>query len=176
MSDEQQPFQGDPHVTCTTSITACEAKCAELEGKWKRALADLANAEKQHSRDRIEHAKFSEASVLRELLPIVDAVEVASFSPPLPEESQEGVGYGAIRKLLHDLLSHHGVQRIPADGKPDYALHEIVGTRAVEGAEPGVIVEVAQDGYTMHGQCLRPAKVIVCVDVDKSGDENEEGG
>ncbi|MDO8463330.1 MAG: nucleotide exchange factor GrpE [bacterium] len=152
---------------------ACEERAADLERKWKRALADLVNKDKEFARAREEQAKFATANFARDLLPIVDAVDATSGSPPHLEGEQEGVSVGLqrVRKQLHDFLAAHGVTPVPADGHPDYLLHEVVGNREDATADPGTIVEVAQQGYAMHDRCLRPAKVIVAAEKDASSSD-----
>ncbi|MDO8425148.1 MAG: nucleotide exchange factor GrpE [bacterium] len=136
--------------------TACQARIAELEQKWKRALADLVNAEKQHERARQEHAKFAAADVLRALLPIVDSVQAAAAHLHECE---------AIASQLERFLAEHRVTPTAQEGVTvDYLLHEIVGQESYPDTAPGAIVRVAQQGYALHDRCLRPAKVIVAAE------------
>jgi molecular chaperone GrpE (heat shock protein) len=51
--------------------------------------------------------------------------------------------------------------RIYVDGAFDPNLHDAVGTELVEGKESGSINKVMQDGWSLHGKVLRPAKVII---------------
>lgn len=133
----------DTHAECTQRI-------AELEAKWKRAVADSMNREKELQREREEFAKFCTADLLREFLPVGDALRAA------------GDGCEAIRKLFEDFLKKQGVDAVGTVGdRVDYFLHEVVGTRHEEGSDAGTILDVAQVGYTMHGRLLRPARVIV---------------
>ncbi|MDP3770888.1 MAG: nucleotide exchange factor GrpE [bacterium] len=152
--DDAQPKDvvEDPHAACQQQVTDAEAK-------WKRALADYQNREKELAREREDFAKFCTVGLLRDALPLGDALRAA------------GEGHAELLKLFADFLKRHGVESIGVVGdRVDYLLHEVVGTRlpsgasAQEGAEnivPGTILEVAQVGYTMHGRLLRPARVIV---------------
>ena len=144
--DEQSQMDApvsDTHAECVQRI-------AELEAKWKRAVADGMNREKEMQREREEFAKYCTVDLIRDLLPIGDALRAA------------GDDHGTLRKLFDDFLKKHGVEPVGAAGeRADYFLHEVVGTRTEEGNDVGVILEVAQMGYTMHGQLLRPARVIV---------------
>ncbi|MBI4450257.1 nucleotide exchange factor GrpE [Candidatus Uhrbacteria bacterium] len=160
--DDAQPKDDveDPHA-------ACQRQVADVEAKWKRALADYQNREKELAREREDFAKFCTVDLIRSLLPIVDAIEAGSRKPealtigPGQAGSPEA-GFAAMSKLCSDFLKRHGVEPVGAVGdRVDYLLHEVVGTRAEEGKEAGTILEVAQIGYTMHGRLLRPARVIV---------------
>lgn len=167
----------------------CHQRMADLEAKWKRARADYENREKELAREREDFAKFCSAGLIRDFLSIIDAVEAAGRphppAPPLPEGrgktqnvfspahgegerpvprsfSGVGEGVGAVYQLCRDFLKRHGVESVGVVGEHvDYLLHEVVGTRSEQEKSQGVIVEVMQSGYTMHGRLLRPAKVIV---------------
>lgn len=132
----------DPHAECGERI-------ADLEAKWKRARADFENREKEIGREREEFAKFCTVDLIRDFLPIVDAIHAA------------GDGLESLRKLFDAFLTQQGLEPIGRVGdRVDYLLHEVVGTRAEEGKDVGVILDVVQVGYMMHGKLLRPAKVV----------------
>jgi len=61
-----------------------------------------------------------------------------------------------------EALARTGIEGFTPKGErfdPEY--HEAVAQHAVEGAEPGTIVEVLQSGYRINDAILRPARVIV---------------
>lgn len=133
----------DPHVACRQQITAFDAK-------WKRTLADYQNREKEIAREREDFAKFCTVGLIRDALPLGDALRAA------------GEGHAELLKVFADFLKRHGVDPAGVVGdRVDYLLHEVIGTRPEEGKEAGTILEVAQVGYTMHGRLLRSARVIV---------------
>ncbi len=143
--DDAKPTDAveDPHAACQQQVTDAEAK-------WKRALADYQNREKELAREREDFTKFCTVGLIRDVLPLGDALRAA------------GEGHAELLKLFGDFLKRHGVESIGAVGdRVDYLLHEVVGARTEDGKEVGTILEVAQVGYTMHGRLLRPAKVIV---------------
>lgn len=138
----------DPHAECTQRL-------AEYEAKWKRAVADYQNREKDITREREEFAKYCTVDVIRDFLPIVDAVESGIRNQASGELS-------SLHRLCLDTLRRHGVEPVGAVGdRVDYLLHEVIESRMVEGKEAGSILEIIQVGYTMHGRLLRPARVIV---------------
>ena len=50
----------------------------------------------------------------------------------------------------------------PLMARSDPQIHQIVGVEPdVDGLGSGVIVKVERDGYTLDGNVLRPARVIV---------------
>ncbi len=63
-----------------------------------------------------------------------------------------------VKEQLEDFLKSQGVEKIKTIGeKFNPELHEAVGKRG----EGGEIIEEVQSGYLMHGQTIRPAKVII---------------
>jgi molecular chaperone GrpE len=64
--------------------------------------------------------------------------------------------------MLQQLLGRFGVRRIDALGHPfDPSRHEAaLQTEDVDHA-PGTVVQVLEDGYTIHDCLLRPARVVV---------------
>jgi molecular chaperone GrpE len=66
------------------------------------------------------------------------------------------------------LLAGEGVKTIEIKGKPfDPRLAEAIGTSATNGAPEDTVVEVAEKGYTLGEEVLRPAKVIVAKTADE---------
>ena len=45
-----------------------------------------------------------------------------------------------------------------------------------EGVEPNTIVEVVQSGYTLEGEILRPAKVVVSKNLEEKNEKVEVEG
>lgn len=140
-----------------------------LEG-WKRAQADYANLKKETERERMEFVKYANERLLHDLLPAVDQYETAlSFTPDisaLPEDEQKKlknwiIGLHAVKALLENTLQSVGLERVRVEGAFDPQIHEAVGREARESVAKGDIVTVAQDGWTLHGKLLRPAKVII---------------
>ena len=43
----------------------------------------------------------------------------------------------------------------------DPTVHEALSTRAEDGAEPGVVLDVVEKGYRMSDTVIRPARVVV---------------
>jgi molecular chaperone GrpE len=69
-------------------------------------------------------------------------------------------------KLVHAgviaALARVGIEPFSPLGEPfDPERHEAVRQEAVEGTEPGTIVDVYQRGYRFGDSVLRPAKVVV---------------
>ena len=140
---------------------------------WRRAEADLQNLKRRSEQERTESSRYAGASLMINILPIVDDFERAfqSLDPHVAGMTWfDGVRL-IYRKLLA-LLESAGVQPIKAEGETfDPKFHEAVAH--VEGEENKVISEV-QRGYMLHDRVLRPAMVVVGKGEDDEGKEGEE--
>jgi molecular chaperone GrpE len=59
-------------------------------------------------------------------------------------------------------LQRVGIERYSPQGEPfDPTRHEALAQQPVEGAQPGTIVEVYQQGYLLGEVVIRPARVVV---------------
>jgi molecular chaperone GrpE len=134
-----------------------------LDG-WKRAKADFANREKDLTREKSEYLQFATAAMLLEILVIYESLCEAV-------QSVDDKGIAQIKKQFEDFLKKKGLEKIKTVGeKFDYNLHEAAGTEKIphapldkggEDVKSGEIIKEIQAGYKLHGEVLRPAKVIV---------------
>lgn len=135
----------------------------ELKEKYFRALADLDNMRKRNALEKDEIISFANERLICELLPIVDSFGRAFSSLESSEQNKDVVnGIALIKKQLEDTLSRAGVSPIEAIGKPfDPNFHEAIMKRKEEGKDCDMVIEVAQEGYTLKGKVIRPAMVII---------------
>lgn len=128
-----------------------------------RIRAEMDNLRKRTSRD-IENAhKFALDKFVRELLPVIDSMELginASDSVDDIESLREGMDL-TLKKFI-GILDKFGVSVIEAQGeKFDPEIHEAVSMQEMPDAESGTVITVMQKGYTLNGRLVRPAMVIV---------------
>ncbi|MCH7617043.1 MAG: nucleotide exchange factor GrpE [Chloroflexi bacterium] len=137
---------------------------------WRRAEADLQNVKRRAEQDRTESARYAGASLIINILPIVDDFERAFQSLDSHVAGMTWFdGVRLIYRKLLALLESAGVQPIKTEGETfDPKFHEAVAH--AEGEENKVISEV-QRGYLLHDRVLRPAMVVVG---KGSGDEEKK--
>lgn len=132
----------------------------ELRETLQRLQAEFENYKKRTAKEQEQFRKRAGEGVLRELLPIID-----NFSLALKNNEQENEftkGVELIYAQLAELLENHNVHKINAEGTTfNPTLHEALMTKNDDTKEHNSILEVMQDGYTLHDKILRPAKVIV---------------
>jgi molecular chaperone GrpE len=135
------------------------AELAQMEDRYKRALADLDNYRKRSAREAERRVEESREALLRDWLEAIDSVERALWMDP---ESPMSEGLRAVLEQMEAILARQGVQRIGAAGEPfDPERHEAVGVRPTNDQPDRTVAEVARSGFELGGRVLRPAQVIV---------------
>jgi molecular chaperone GrpE len=127
----------------------------------RRTQADFENYRKRAAREAASAGERAKGGLVRELLPVVDNLERALGSAG---ESERHLAEGV--RLVHSeliaVLERNGVEQFDPRGESfDPAVHEALSTRAEDGAEPGVVLDVIEKGYKANGAVLRPARVVV---------------
>jgi molecular chaperone GrpE len=160
-SPEPQPG-GEPSLA--EQLEKLKAEKEEVLQTMIRRQADFENFRKRTERDRFEEGRRGVERLVGDLIPVLDAFDLAlkAHDDPAYEEYRKGITL--IRKQLWDAIAKHGVQRIEAAGKMfDPHQHQAIERLETEEFPDGFIVAVFQDGYMIHGRVLRPAIVRVAV-------------
>lgn len=144
------------------ALAECQAKMEEYKAGWLRAKADYANLQKRTTVHSSEAIKYANASLILELLPVVDNFGSAYGALPPELESNDWVkGIGFIKQQLEKLLEDNQVKVIKAIGeKFDPNFHEAVEEMKSD-KEKGTIVEEVSRGYKLEDKVIRPARVKV---------------
>lgn len=133
-------------------ISEREKQNAELDNNWKRALADYKNLERRTQEDREAFLNFSNETLIRSLLPIVDHMEM--LLAHFPDESLK-----MILKDFHQVLKNEGVSEIETLNE-DFDPATMDAIEMIEG-EKNKVLEVLAKGYFLKNKLLRPARVKV---------------
>jgi molecular chaperone GrpE len=140
-------------------LAAEKARADDNYNKFLLAMADFENYKKRMQRD-IESIVTSHRRVLLErFLPVLDNLERA-----LSAGGGDGLRGGIEQTLkgFEAILSGEGVKAIDVKDKPfDPRVAEAIGTVDDRDVPDDTVVEVAQKGYTIGEELLRPARVIV---------------
>ncbi|MFF0885210.1 nucleotide exchange factor GrpE [Streptomyces sp. NPDC003456] len=137
------------------------AELRELEDRWRRALADLDNLRKRHTRERERERTAERSRTAAAFLPVLDNLELAlAHAGSDPGAIVEGVR--AVRDQGVNVLELLGYPRHAETGVTfDPARHEVVGVVQDPDVAPGTVVEVLRPGYGDGERQLRPASVTV---------------
>jgi len=129
----------------------------------QRTQADFENYRKRSARDLRAAEARGVARLARELLPALDNLGRALAAAD-GDSSDEHLGPGVklVQAELVAALARVGIEPFSPQGERfDPQEHEAITQQPVEGAEPGTVADVYQQGYR-HGELvLRPARVVV---------------
>jgi molecular chaperone GrpE len=141
-------------------LSRLTAERDEYLAHLQRTQAEFDNYRKRMLRDQTAHLERATAGLIEQLLPVLDAFELALNSAGTDAERLRK-GVELVYGELLGALEKAGLQRIEALGKPfDPEEHEAVMHLEGEGGEPGVR-DVVRAGYRLKGRVLRPAMVKV---------------
>ena len=158
--DAERPDDAGAH-----SAAPDRSEAAELEDRWRRALADLDNLRKRYERELPRERAAERERVAAAFLPVIDNIDLAlQHADAAPGAIVEGVR--AIREQALAVLARLGYPRQEEAGVPfDATRHEVVAVVPTEeGSDPGMVVDVVRPGYGDAKQSLRPAAVTVARD------------
>ncbi|MES2409080.1 MAG: nucleotide exchange factor GrpE [Patescibacteria group bacterium] len=146
-------------------IKTLEAEKLEYLTGWQRTKADYVNAKKEDEKNRGELMKYANSSFVEELLPALDAFDMAMANKEAWEKVDKNwrAGIEYIYGQIIGTLGKFGVtQENPIGLKVDPLKHNPMGTVATEDkSKEGIVAEVIQKGYMMNGKEIRPARVKV---------------
>ncbi len=145
-------------------LQTANQKAEENWDKAVRAVAEMENMKKRLQKDLENAHKFALENFARELLPIIDSLELGIQAAV--GDSQELVklreGSELTLKQLQTVLKKFNIEEIDPQGQPfNPELHQAMSMQPTSDVPPNTITTVFQKGYTLNGRLLRPAMVIV---------------
>ena len=140
-----------------------QAESAKNYDLYLRSQAEMENLRKRAQKEKEEWIKFSNESLIKNLLGVIDNLEKAI------EHSQNENSLQALRegieltlKGLQDTLKKSGLEAVKSEGEPfDPCFHEAVSQIEDEDMEAGTILKELQKGYVLNDRLIRPAMVVV---------------
>jgi molecular chaperone GrpE len=150
-------------------LAAKAQKAGEYLALAQRTQADFENYRKRTAREAVAAQERGAAKLALALLPAIDNLDRALAHADEVVAADGGNGaeslVAGLKHVHADLISalgNVGIERYSPEGEPfDPQYHEAVAQQPVEGAQPGVVVEVFQRGYRMGENVVRPARVVV---------------
>jgi molecular chaperone GrpE len=147
------------------SLEEKELAAKALHEKMLYFQAEFENFKKQKAKEKEETLKFGNEVLVKELIPVVDNLEMALDHASKTEDYkgiQEGVQI-TLNQFLK-VLGKAGIARVEALGRKfDPNLHEAFYQEEREDIEPGTVVSELQKGYLLNGRLVRPSRVSVSI-------------
>lgn len=146
----------------TEEVERLRREVADLRDRNVRALADFDNFRKRSQRESQEYKKYALLEPMRELLTVIDNLDLALSAQGSAEDLKRGVEM--IHRQMVELLRRFGVTEVPAEGQPfDPTQHEAVAREESTEVKAPTVVSELRRGYRMNDRLLRPAMVKVAV-------------
>lgn len=147
------------------ALAAKETEARENWDRFVRERADLENYRKRVQKEKEELIKYGNESLILEILPVLDSMELALSHAS--EESQAAVieGVRLTHSMLLSALKKFGVTQIDA-GKGasfDPACHHAMSQVECAELPANAVVDEFQKGYLLNGRLLRAAMVSVAI-------------
>ena len=146
-------------------LKACEADKSEYLAGWQRAKADSVNARKEEEERRKNIIKFSEKTLVLELINLADSFDGLYANKEGWEKIDKNWRHGmeVLRSQLMSIMKSRGVEAMESLGKifnPKES--ESVGEADVDTeGKDGIVIEELRKGYKMRGMVIRPSLVKV---------------
>lgn len=155
-----------PSAAAAEEIEEWKKKFEEMKEKFAWVAADFDNYKKRALKEREDHLKFSQTSLLKEVLVVADNLERALAALPA-DDNDKGLltlkqGVELTLRQFQTVLERHNVTKIKALGeKFNPRLHEVMFQEDTDKAPDDTVLEELQSGYLHHDRVLRPALVKV---------------
>jgi len=174
--DSEPKTEETDTLSAEEEIQKLKEEVEDYNEKFLRVVADFDNFRKRIDRDRDQQALRLKGEVVSNFLDIIDTVEKA-VEVEYPDLKSSKDGILGIHKLLSAFMDSFEIKRFDPEGEQfDFRQHEALTTVEKEGVEPNTIVEVIQSGYTLEGEILRPAKVVVSKNLEEKSEKVEVEG
>jgi molecular chaperone GrpE len=162
----------DPLEELEAKLVAQEQEAKEVHDRLLRVSADYENYKKRSAREMEDFRKYANQSLLKEMLTVVDNLELAINSAKEEKKTDKKLieGLNLTRNEMLRVFEKFNVKPISARGETfDPAFHEAVMREETDDYPENTVLSEFQKGYLIHDRLLRPAMVVVAV--PKSNEE-----
>ena len=134
-----------------------------LKDKNMRIAAEMVNTLRRKDEETNRLLKYSNESLITELLPVIDNFERAlNVDAKTTDIESYQKGMTMIYNSLKNILEKFEVKEIEAiDKEFDPSYHQAVMQEEKEETKENIVIEVLQKGYTYKDKVIRPAMVKV---------------
>ena len=164
-TDNSDPVKtDDPIKDLETQLEAREQEAQENYDRLLRVSAEFENYKKRTTRELEEFRKFANQSLIKELLSVVDNLELAMNSTNGHEKIDQGLlqGLEMTHREILKVFEKFNVKPIEAKGEVfDPTFHEAVMQEETDEYEANTVINELQKGYLIHDRLLRPSMVVV---------------
>ena len=183
---EANQFPYEPEVDLEEELVVkdenidLEMKNKELKDQLMRALADNENLRKRTFKEVEQAKKYSHISFVRDLVSSVDNLKRALDSVPEDKSNLSEpiknliLGLEIVEKEIVTTLEKNNIKQVsPLGEKFDYNFHQAMFEIPTNDSDPGLVLEVSQNGYLLYDRLVRPAMVGISKKIEEKKDNEE---
>ena len=167
--------EDDPMKALEAKFEAKEKEAEENYDRLLRLSAEFENYKKRSSREIDEFRKFANQSLIKEMLSVVDNLELAMNSTNSHEAINKDLlqGLEMTHREILKVFEKFNVKPIDAKGQPfDPTFHEAVMQEETNDYAKNTVINEMQRGYMIHERLLRPSMVVVAKPRENNDSEN----
>ena len=154
----------NPEDDLEAKLEVKEQEAKENYDRLLRISAEFENYKKRTTRELEEFRKFANQSLIKEMLSVVDNLELAMNSTNGHKTIDQGLlqGLDMTHKEILKVFEKFNVKPIEAKGQTfDPTFHEAVMQEATDEFDDNTVINELQKGYLIHDRLLRPAMAVV---------------
>ncbi|MEU3600603.1 nucleotide exchange factor GrpE [Streptomyces sp. NPDC006798] len=163
---------GDAEKTAglTAELDQARSALAERTADLQRLQAEYQNYRRRVERDRVTVKEIATATLLSELLPVLDDIGRAR------DHGELVGGFKSVAESLETAVAKMGLQQFGKEGEPfDPTIHEALMHSYAPDVTETTCVAVLQPGYRIGERTIRPARVAVAEPQPGAGPAAKEG-
>ncbi|AZK95439.1 MULTISPECIES: nucleotide exchange factor GrpE [Streptomyces] len=140
----------------TAELDQARSALAERTADLQRLQAEYQNYRRRVERDRVTVKEIATATLLAELLPVLDDIGRAR------DHGELVGGFKSVAESLETGVAKMGLQQFGKEGEPfDPTIHEALMHSYAPDVTETTCVAVLQPGYRIGERTIRPARVAV---------------
>lgn len=165
MDEEEGALPEQKLKSLRNKLRKAESERGEYLAGWQRAKADFVNLKRESEAARKDYVALANERMIEELLPTLESFNQAFRNKEAWEKVDKNwrVGVEYIYNQLLETLKRHGFSFFGAAGE-DFSPDRHVAAEAIETsdeAKDGTVAEVIQEGVSVGGRVIRPARVKI---------------
>lgn len=153
-----------PSEPLAEQLAATTRKAEENWDRFVRTQAELENLKRRSEKDLQNAHKFALEKFARELLTVVDSLELGlqAATQDTPDVQKLREGMDLTHKQLITVLEKFNIVAVdPVGEKFNPEQHQAMAMQPSDTEAPNTVLKVFQKGYLLNDRLLRPAMVIV---------------
>ena len=163
-SVDESTEEGTQEASVEDQLQALQQENGELRDKYLRLAAEFDNYKRRMVKEKMQMMNNAARDTMSALLPVLDDFDRAKKAADQNDKGdlfEEGIGL--VYRKLYTTLEQKGLEPMDSEGQDfDPEFHDAMTETPAPSEElKGKVVDVIDRGYTLNGNIIRHAKVVV---------------